>query len=238
MPNTYFDFKEFRIDQGQSGMKVTTEGCILGAWAKAEQPKCILDIGTGTGLLSLMLAQKYPKASIDAVELEPHAAAEATANFKRSRWSSNLSLNESPIQEFAASSLLVYDLIACNPPFFNNSQRSVNSKKAQATHSDELSLEDLVACVSKLLSPQGVAFILYPLAESKKFENELSNTPLDIDEELLIYDRQGKSIFRRILKLTRSSPSAPTIESLTIKENNGDYTAQFMALLKPYYLHL
>ncbi|MEQ9301047.1 MAG: methyltransferase [Cyclobacteriaceae bacterium] len=238
MPNTYFDFKEFRIDQGQSGMKVTTEGCILGAWAKAEQPKRILDIGTGTGLLSLMLVQKYPEASIDAIELESHAAAEATANFERSSWSHNLCLYESSIQKFAGASLLTYDLIACNPPFFSNSQRSVNSKKAQATHSDALPPKDLVDSISKLLSPQGAAFVLYPLAESRKFENELSTTSLAVDEELLIYDRQEKSVFRRILKLTRSSKSAPTTKNLIIKENDGAYTAQFVGLLKPYYLHL
>ncbi|MEQ8713592.1 MAG: methyltransferase [Cyclobacteriaceae bacterium] len=238
MPNTYFDFKEFRVDQSQSGMKVTTEGCILGAWAKADDPKHILDIGAGTGLLSLMLAQKYPQSSIDAVELEPHAAAEAATNFAKSRWSSRLCLHQVSVQDFAMNSGLEYDLIICNPPFFNNSQRSTNNKKARATHSDELSPNDLAGCISKLLSPQGVAFVLYPLSESQQFEKELGSTTMTVAEELLIYDRPGKSVFRRILKIVNEPKTTMSSETLIIKESDGSYSSQFVKLLKPYYLHL
>ena len=238
MPNTYFDFKEFRIDQAQSGMKVTTEGCILGAYACANSPKSILDIGAGTGLLSLMLAQKYPEASIDAVELEPHAATEATANFKASKWSSNLTLHTTSIQDFSGSSGLKYDLIVCNPPFFNNAQRSSNRKKAQATHSDELSANDLIESLLMLLSPGGTAFVLYPLSESQSFEQVVNDTALAIEEELLIYDREEKPVFRRILKVVRSPTSSITTQHLIIKEVSGAYTKQFTQLLQPYYLHL
>lgn len=238
MPNTYFDFKQFRIDQGQSGMKVTTEGCILGAWANANQPNKILDIGTGTGLLSLMLAQKYADAKIDAVELEPHAAAEARSNFQKSRWSTNLTLHENSIQAFANDSDYKYNLIVCNPPFFKNSQRSHNIKKAKATHNDQLTPTELIQCLLKLLDPQGTAFIIYPLAESQLFENEIQNTKLYIVEELLVYDRKDKAVLRRILKIAHNPITKPASQTLIIKEDNGDYTSSFTELLKPFYLHL
>ncbi|MEM8894752.1 MAG: methyltransferase [Bacteroidota bacterium] len=139
MPNTYFDFKQFRVDQGQSGMKVTTEGCILGAWARFNQPKRILDIGTGTGLLSLMLAQRYPTGIIDAVELDEKAAQQAKQNFRKSPWSSKLTAHHCCIKDFEAVNGRCYDLIICNPPFFKNDLKSTNSQKAKAIHNDNLS---------------------------------------------------------------------------------------------------
>lgn len=239
MPNTYFDFKQFRVDQGQSGMKVTTEGCILGAWASAMDPQRILDIGAGTGLLALMMAQKHPQATIDAVELEPHAAAEAKANFANSPWASRLSLHAISIQEYGQVSAGKYDLIVCNPPFFGHAHRSQDTRKAQATHRDQLSIPDLVDALLRLLHPTGEAFVLYPLSESQEAQRLIEGSPLAVVGELLIYDQADKPIFRRVLKIGHQrTASGQASDTLVIKKGDGTYTSAFIQLLKPYYLHL
>ena len=118
MPNNYFQFKQFRIHQEGVGMKVTTEGCLLGAWAASfsDQPKTILDIGAGTGLLNLMLAQRYPTVKGVGVELENHSALTAKENFDKSPWKDDLLMVEAAIQQYKA--VHPFDLIVSNPPFF------------------------------------------------------------------------------------------------------------------------
>lgn len=119
MPNTYFQFKQFRIDQDQTAMKVTTEACILGAWVDEQiPPQTVLDIGTGTGLLALMLAQKFPQAEIDAVEIDQGAFTQAHANFHSSPWPERLQVFHQRIQDFDPGKK--YDLIISNPPFFKS----------------------------------------------------------------------------------------------------------------------
>lgn len=238
MPNTYFDFKQFRLDQGQSGMKVTTEGCILGAWASFDQPKRILDIGTGTGLLSLMLAQRYPTGIIDAVELDEKAAQQAEQNFSKSPWSSNLTLHHGSIKDYEADYSHSYDLIICNPPFFKNDLKSANTQKAKAIHNDHLAPELLADSIGRLLKSGGIAFILYPIRESADFEKAALERGLIKHSELIIHDNPNKPAMRRILSLSQNRKKNPKSEKLIIKDESGNYATEFIDLLRPYYLHL
>src|SRR5262245_58656662 len=145
MPNSYFQFKQFVIHQEHCAMKVTTDGCLFGAWVAASKAgnaaagKHVLDIGTGTGLLSLMYAQKHPHAQIDAIEIDEAAAQQAADNFAASPWQKRLQLIHSDIKDYRPSH--PYDTIISNPPFYENQLSSGNAKKNMAHHSSSIGLE-------------------------------------------------------------------------------------------------
>ena len=153
-------------------MKVTTDGCLFGAWVADEikklrrEPKRILDIGTGTGLLSLMIAQITTHSEITGVEINASAYEEATNNFRHSSWSNRLKCLNLPIQDMIESQ---FDCIICNPPFFKNSQIGGNVNKNQALHSPSLSMTDLLASIVRMLNKKGLLFLLYPKKEMEEF---------------------------------------------------------------------
>ncbi len=238
MPNTYFDFKQFRVDQGQSGMKVTTEGCILGAWAHHSAPSRILDIGTGTGLLSLMLAQRYPKTQIEAVELDTETSRQAASNFNNSPWVARLNLRNCAVQEYTPDSGELFDLMICNPPFYQNDLKSADNQKAMATHNDHLTSRMVINTIQRLLKDDGSAFVLYPVFESKDFEKRMGESELSLIDMLCIRDKIDKPIFRRILRIGKEYISTPKQYELVIKDQAGNYTPDFIDLLRAYYLYL
>ena len=164
--NTFFQFKQFRIDQGQTAMKVTTEGCLFGAWvaSQVQNAKSVLDIGSGTGLLSLMLAQKLQDAQIHGVELNEDAAPQADQNFKESPWGERLFIHQQKIQEFQDTQK--FDLIISNPPFFKQSLNSPDANVNLARHDDSMSQQDLIKAIKLNLNQEGLAFILYPEREA------------------------------------------------------------------------
>ena len=147
MANQYFQFKEFIIQQDACGMKVTTDGCLFGAWAasliQSINPQQILDIGTGTGLLSLMLAQQTT-ATIDAVEIDEAAAVQANQNVASSKWKKQITIHQTNILNYSKN--IQYDFIVTNPPFFVNDLRSNDAKRNLAMHSSHLSLIELLNC--------------------------------------------------------------------------------------------
>lgn len=237
MPNTYFQFKEFRIDQGETAMKVTTEGCVLGAWVSkvAVGTGQVLDIGAGTGLLSLMLAQKLPDVQIHAVELDPDAAAQAKQNFAASPWADRLWLHEGAVQEQQFPTH--FDLIVVNPPFFNQSLRSPEDAVNLARHDSTLSQTDLLVAIDRLLAETGTAFVLYPEREALSFAELARQQGLHIAARLDLYNSPGSKKLRTILGLSKDSRSLHQA-ALYIKSPTGGYTMDFVELLKDYYLYL
>lgn len=237
MPNTYFQFKQFKIDQGSTAMKVTTEGCILGAWValKANSPKRILDIGAGTGLLSLMIAQEQEEAQIDAVELNEAAAMQAEANFSASPWAGRLRLHHTGVQAYDPAKK--YDLIVSNPPFFNQSLASPKASINQARHDETLSQSDLVDAIGRHLAEEGRAFVLYPQREFDKFRELAHQRGLYLVRELSIFNSPGSKRFRVIGEYGREE-AALKKAVLNIRDITREYTADFVALLKGYYLGL
>lgn len=213
---------------------MTTEGCILGAWAHAPNPKRILDIGTGTGLLSLMLAQRYPDARIDAVEVLPEAFEEAKSNFQASPWATRLSAFHVAVQYYQP--IEPYDLIVCNPPFFVDSLRSANTAKNTAKHADTLSQPDLAQALARLLQPEGQAFVLYPEAEMAQFANEVATVGLSKRSVLTVRHLPGGKVFRQLTAFGKT-PSPITEGELVIKEAHV-YSEAFRQLLGSYYLEL
>ncbi len=236
MGNTYFRFKQFQVNQEKAGMKVCTDSCIFGAYINTGEVQNILDIGSGTGLLSLMLAQKTT-AEIDAVEIDADAALQSEENFRNSKWRERISLYRSSIQEFSAAATKKYDLIISNPPFFTNHLLSPNPKLNKAIHGTTLSLKELSECVDNLLSTEGKFYVLLPPYEATVFEESLNELNLYLQHRLEIKDKsEGKII--RVIDCYRRNPTTVSNESLTIKNSEGQYTSEFSDLLRPYYLFL
>ena len=217
-------------------MKVCTDSCILGAWVKAKTEKRILDIGTGTGLLALMLAQKY-EVPIDAVEINAAAAAQAAENVQNSPWPDRISVFNDSIQTFENTTPYLYDLIICNPPFYTNHLATSDQARNQALHNHDLPHGTLMQTVSKLLSKRGNFYVLLPEKEGKDLEKLAGRQQLFVNERLEVSDKQGGNVLRVILRIQRTNVGLLE-HRLHIKNQNGDYSTSFQRLLQPYYLSL
>lgn len=241
MPNDYFQFKQFLIMQDKCAMKVCTDACLFGslipALFKAEERKKVLDIGTGTGLLSLMYAQKNDNAFIDAVEIDEAAAKQAEENFKASGWNERLNIYHRSVQQFADVINKKYDIIICNPPFYKNDLKSIDTKRNLALHSDALSLEELIFIVKKLLADDGGFFMLLPYHRTKEFEILVSKYNLFVKEKVLIKQTPKHDYFRVMLWVERKGVDYKESE-IIIMDNRNEYSERFKQLLRSYYLEL
>jgi tRNA1Val (adenine37-N6)-methyltransferase len=238
MSNTYFQFKQFRIDQSDCAMKVTTEGCILGACAHALNPERILDIGAGTGVLSLMLAQRY-NCAIDAVEIDKLAANQALVNFSSSPWNERLNLHYQEVTAFTSGSDIQYDLIISNPPFFNSNLKSESRAKNLAIHDPSLPQDMLLQAISNLISDVGIAFVLYPEYEANQFLNLIEQVGINGQVSLIIKNKPNGAVFRKMIELSKSDLSKPDFpQELNIRNEDNEFSNEYIELLKPYYLHL
>jgi tRNA1Val (adenine37-N6)-methyltransferase len=240
MANNYFQFEQFIIQQDQCAMKVTTDGCLFGAYVaeriidyKLQITNC-LDIGTGTGLLSLMLAQKI-NTNIDAVEIDEAAFNQAKENFNRSPWKDRLNIFNTDILRFNPDKK--YDCIITNPPFFEDDLRSVDRNRNNAKHDTALTLKQLLAVVDKYLKEGGIFFVLLPYPRVNYFIEIAAGLDLHLSAQLNIRQTPTHNYFRSILSFTRKTCTA-AITELTIKNTDNLYTAEFIDLLKDYYLHL
>jgi len=238
MANDYFKFKQFTIHHQHCAMKVTTDGCLFGAWAAANIQanlffiKRILDIGTGTGLLSIMLAQQSA-AYIDAVEIDTAAAAQANDNFNSVLWRQSLKVYETPIQNYINRP---YDFIISNPPFFDNDLKSHDAKRNLALHSSALSLDVLLANITRLLAPNGQFAVLLPFHRIAFFEDLATANGYHLHKKTLVQQTPTHPYFRGMLQFGFAKKEA-IVDSIVIKENNI-YTPEFIDLLKDYYLQL
>lgn len=162
MANHYFEFKQFRVEQGGASMKVGTDGVLLGAWAPFGDGGRMLDVGTGTGLIALMLAQRFPNSTIDAIEIDGSAAKQASDNVLQSPWSNRIEVKNISLQDYAESAIHRYDWVVCNPPFFVNSLQSPHHGRNLARHTVSLSLSDLADGVVSLLNNNGGFAVVLP----------------------------------------------------------------------------
>lgn len=219
-------------------MKVCTDSCLFGAWVadkienKIIEPKAVLDIGSGTGLLSLMISQKS-KSMIDAVEIDENSFLQTKENFLASQWNQQLYAFRADIKKWMVS--LKYDLIISNPPFFENDLKSGNKNKNLAKHDDGLTLSELLQCVKKNLSEEGNLAILIPFHRLEYFKTLAFENDFYLKEELLIKQTSKHSYFRGILFFGTRQQSISSDE-LIIKDTKGNYTKKFNFLLKDYYL--
>lgn len=232
-----FRFKQFSIQQDKTAMKVGTDGILLGTWAQINTAQTILDIGTGTGLIALQLAQRSDAETIDAIEIEPHAFEQAVENFEASDWADRLFCYHSSLKEFSNEITDTYDLIISNPPFYNNSIKSVDNKRTLARHTDNLSFATLLKHSSKLLSKKGSCAFIIPYSEEKEFlELALENGlhPLRITR---VKGCVSAPIKRSLLQLSFAK-TKPEINSLIIEEERHKYTTAYIDLVKDFYLKM
>ena len=255
MANPFFQCKEFIVHQQHTSMKVCTDACLFGAWV-AKQPSIetahsILDIGTGTGLLSLILAQVTDKnnTKITAVEIESQAAAEASSNFNLSKWSERLMLVNESIQNYTANFMAAvdeknkFDIIITNPPFYEDDLKSPDTNKNKAAHSTELSWTSLVENSASLLKEEGHFFVLVPTLRAYTMQKLAEANHLNLAEEVLVYNDAKHLPFRSFLHFQKNMNSLDKGNSvlrnkIVIKNTDNSYSPAFIELLKDYYLHL
>jgi tRNA1Val (adenine37-N6)-methyltransferase len=243
MPNDFFQFKKFKIEQEKCAMKVCTDACLFGAWVseivnrQSQIANKILDIGAGTGLLPLMVAQKSNQAIIDAVEIDKSAATQCSFNFQQSPWNERLHVHHSSIQQFNQSSNQLYNFIISNPPFFENDLKSKNTKRNIALHSDALSLEELLFAINSLLIEDGNFAVLLPFHRSDFFEKLVSKKNYFLQKKILVKQTPKHEYFRSMSFFGKQEMSK-NISSIIIKDEENKYTGEFALLLKDYYLNL
>ena len=238
--NSYFQFKQFTIHQDKCAMKVCTDACLFGAWVankiEAEKtiPKNILDIGAGTGLLSLMLAQKI-NTKIDAVELNEDACLQSKENIDAANFIKNITVHNADIISFNAKEK--YDCIISNPPFFENQLKSNDKERNAAMHATTLNFEELVLAIKNNLNENGSAFLLLPHFAVNEFEKIFHKQNLFITEQVNIKHTDKHIFFRAMLQIGFIN-SQIVISTISIKDVAGEYTPAFSNLLESYYYHL
>jgi tRNA1Val (adenine37-N6)-methyltransferase len=230
-----FTFKQFVIRQDKCAMKVCTDACIMGASIPImDRVENILDIGSGTGILSLMIAQRS-NASIDAVEVNSLAANQCKENVLLSPWKDRIRVHEQSIQEFAKSHHKKYDLIICNPPFFQNNLPSSDPDYNIACHSELLTFEELVQISARFLHGEGMLVIMLPEQESLLLQKIANQSDLSFLSSTNIRHDESSRIIRRINYFGINTHHQLKEEEISIKNKQGMYSLQFRQLLQSYY---
>ncbi len=231
MGNSEFRFKKFSITNQTEGLKVTTDACVLGAISETENPNTILDIGTGTGLIALMLAQKYPNSKIKAVEIQKTIFHQAKSNVSESIYHKQIEVLHGDIKNLAFEHQ--FDLIVCNPPYFKNHLAAKNQAKQIALHNDFLSFEDLYFAALKHLENDGLFYVIYPLSEFLKFKNIAHN--LYLQTEVIIYNKPNQ-IHRVVGFFSKNSNVKCFQKSMLLHTSDNTRTKEFAELMFDYYL--
>ena len=243
MANSYFKFRQFTIHQDKCAMKVCTDACLFGALVannifsitkKAEALQC-LDIGTGTGLLSLMIVQKNNHIKIDAIEIDALAAKQATENIAASPWADNIQVIKKDILTLVTDK--EYNYIFSNPPFFEDDLKSAVKAKNNAKHDTSLSLLQLLQVVNKQLATTGVFAVLLPYHRVDYFIDESKKMGLYLTKQVLVKQTIKHKFFRGILFFKRKE-NEQDLSEIIIKDTALNYTPEFSAALKDYYIFL
>ena len=240
MANDYFQFQQFRISQGDCAQKVSTDACLLGAAADLAGATRVLDLGTGTGLLALMAAQRAPAATVEAIEIDPAAAAQAARNAAASPWAARVRVRPLSLAAYAAALPPAFSHIICNPPFFRRSLAPPDAARARARHAGggSLTFEEIVAFAAKFLEPAGTLTVLLPPPEMAHFAEAALAAGLPPQARLTVRHRPGGRVTRVIGQFGRGAAGAVRASSLTIQDADGAYSAAFRALLAGFYLGL
>jgi len=235
-----FRFKQFSIWHDQCAMKVNTDGILLGAWTNINSAKQILDIGTGTGLIALILAQKSAtdKSTVVAVEIDDAAAQQARFNFAQSNWQQQLTLKQQDIQTFSQLHSDKYDLIVSNPPYFTNSLQAPGKERNLARHNNGLSFEDLLASAYALSTEQAEFNLILPCNEAERLLKLSHKHNWHLKRQCLVSTVAGKQPSRTLLNLSRQPAKSTDYSELTIRNKDNRYSTDFVKLCKDFYLFM
>lgn len=235
MPNNYFKFKQFVIYQDKCAMKVGTDGVLLGAWTCCENREKVLDIGTGTGLIALMIAQKS-NAQIDAVEIDQDACQQAKDNVLKSPWKEKVTIINQAFQEYADSATNKYDLIVSNPPYFQNSLFAPDKNRTNARHNSNLELEDIIHGALKLLTDKGSLSIILPYLEGNMFIVKASEYGLYCVRQTKVLPKPNYEPKRLLLEFMKTKKPLDEQEIIIELNQRHQYSEAYKNLTKDFYL--
>ena len=239
--NKPFYFKEFTIDQDKTAMKVGTDAVLLGAWCSLETcPDTILDVGSGTGLISLMMAQRSDAETIDAVEIDPDAYEQNVANFEKSGWSDRLFCYHSSFQDFSQEMKEEdeeYDLIISNPPFYNDNFETNDTSRNTARFTSALSFKELLESTSKILSDSGIFTIIIPFKEQTVFVSLAAKYRLFLNRVCSVRGTENSEIKRSMLEFSFYQKEVEET-TLVIEKARHKYTQEYINLTKDFYLKM
>ena len=233
--NDYFQFKKFTIQQSQTAMKVGTDGVLLGAWAELKTASSILDIGTGTGLIALMAAQRNPHAHIDAVEIDLLACQQARENVLQSPWRNVVSVFHLSIFDFFPSRL--YEHILCNPPFFVRSTPTPSPNRTLARHCQDFTHEDLLKAAERLLHPQGKFSLILPCQEADTLISKAESMHFHLSRVTRVLPTPAKAPKRKLLEFSRTGKTVVTNDIL-LELSRHQYSPEYIELTREFYLNL
>lgn len=243
--NTVFRFKQFAINQDRTPMKVGTDGVLLGCIAEADEPYDshinILDIGTGTGLVAIMLAQRYVNAKVTAVEIDPDATAQAAENSDASPFADRITVEQGDIKEYSSVNGVKFDLIVSNPPYFTESLQCPDGRRNMARHAVGLTYADLMASAADLMSPHGRIAIIIPYDSAAQLNEAAEKVGLTMVRQTTIYSNKRKPPRRAVCLFASAEKEAK--EGLTLEKNeltllnlDGTNTSEYQEIAKDFYL--
>jgi tRNA1Val (adenine37-N6)-methyltransferase len=235
MSSQEFVFKQFKILQDKCAMKVGTDAVLLGSWVNTSSAKTILDIGTGTGIIALMIAQKST-ARIDAIDIDKNASIQAEENIQDCKWKERICIHHISLQQYVIDSARKYDLIVSNPPYFVDSSKALEESRTNARHTDQLPFVDLLNGVLSLLNPTGSFYVILPKNESLVFREMAEEQKLFLTKLTRVITRTDKPE-KRLLMQFEFTKKILEENSITIEQDERhNYTDEYKELTKDYYL--
>ncbi len=234
-----FQFKQFSIQQDRCAMKIGTDAVLLGAWCPIDnKPFSVLDIGAGTGILSLMLAQRTSAEQIDALEIDEDAYEECVENFEASPWSDRLFCFHTGLDEFVDEPEDEYDIIISNPPFYSENYKTDNESRDLARFQDALPFEELVEAADLLLSENGIFAVIIPFKEEERFMDLCAEVELFPVKVTRVKGSHTTPIVRSLLAFKRYELPVLEADELVIEINRHEYTDDYINLTKEFYLKM
>ncbi len=233
MPNSWFRFKQFAIHHDRCAHKVGTDGVLLGAWVRASNPLNILDIGSGSGLISLMMALRFANASVTGIELDFESYQQSLENVKASPFANRVSIFQGDFLEYNFGAQQ-FDLILSNPPFFNQAFLSGHQSRDQARHTAHLSHHHLLQKASALLKDTGSINLILPVNESVAI---LADTELSLSRKTSVYNKPQGELKRFLLEFKPTGNGIMEESSIAIRNEDGDFSTEYQNLTRHFYLH-
>lgn len=234
-----FNFKQFTVQQDRCAMKIGTDGVLLGAWCPIDNnPFSVLDIGAGTGILSLMLAQRSNAEQIDSLEIDEEAYEQCVENFENSPWSDRLFCFHAGLDEFVEEPEDEYDIIISNPPFYSEDYKTDDSQRDLARFQDALPFEDLIGAADLLLSENGIFAVIIPYKEEERFIDLCAEVELFPVKVTRVKGSHTTPIVRSLLAFKRYELSVLTADELVIEISRHEYTDDYINLTKDFYLKM
>ncbi len=231
-----FRFKQFVVRQQQCAMKVGTDGVLLGSWCRVPVEGRVLDVGTGTGLLALMVAQRSLKVDITALEIDREASLQAMENCQKSPWRERIKVLHTSLQEFGEMSADRFDMVVCNPPYFDRSLRCPDKKRTTARHSETLSFDDLLHFSVVLLKKEGSLSVVLPEKESEVFKDKAVEKGLFLCRQMNVLPTPKKDVKRRLMEFSFEKKELEA-RNLVIETERHIYTEEYKNLTQDFYLN-